>query len=669
MVPASFNLKQRLTALSLAQSSPSDPSHPPPPITPNGKRKFFSTPNWIKKAQEEGGVFNRERDIEPMYRDEEKRLAQDVMSKMIFQAGVDFEYVLICLFNASALPDPQLVSYDLLLARILSYLNLYVEADYTVVFFAAGTKYAPSWNWVWKTYRSLSRKYRKNLKQLYIVHSSFFSKMLFSLAGAIISPKFFRKIVYITTLSELAKRVPLTQIDIPPAVYQENLKYERKISLPMPTRSSLFGVPLVDIMGYNGEKGGIPRVVKDAIQYLRETAGLQEEGLFRRSPSSSLLRAAQEAYDRGNVVSLENFADPHLAAVLLKKYLRDLPEPIFPESMYGAIRQCPLPSGGCGVEENDMASIQFVREVLLADLVPCAYILLSHVLHLLHEVSLRSDYNRMDATNLAIVICPNLVKSANPMRDVMMCAVPVSENNIPSQSSPMPSHSRLLQDGGGRTTLGMVISLCIRRYYEIFDEVVDRTEAVVPWHPLEENGSANSPTQATYVLGDEDDLDDEMSIPTTVKGASHVPPIYHYTTKRHRSAASHASDVASSQSVYNDNSSSSSLPRTNGGTFRSSTHSRARSLFSAEQSKMSTAITEKGTIAVGRGTMRKGSGAAVEAVGVIAEGFFSSPSGAPPLPKRPVFSTTTQPEVTNQLDQEEHRVSVSERKQLFEQNR
>ena len=24
-------------------------------------------------------------------------------------------------------------------------------------------------------------------------------------------------------------------------------------------------------MGYNGEKGGIPRVVKDCIQYLRET--------------------------------------------------------------------------------------------------------------------------------------------------------------------------------------------------------------------------------------------------------------------------------------------------------------------------------------------------------------------------------------------------------------
>ena len=73
-----------------------------------------------------------------------------------------------------------------------------MESDYTVVFFAAGSKYTPGWNWMWKAYRSLSRKYRKNLKRLvgvpfntleriltgssqpkYIVHSNFFSKSEF----------------------------------------------------------------------------------------------------------------------------------------------------------------------------------------------------------------------------------------------------------------------------------------------------------------------------------------------------------------------------------------------------------------------------------------------------------------------------------------------------------
>ena len=145
-----------------------------------------------------------------------------------------------------------------------------VESDYSVVFFAAGGHYTPSWNWVWKAYRSLSRKYRKNLKRLvrslsfpnictlltlpkYIVHSTFFSKSelapfirdlhltrrsallacgchhqvrtciysrLHGLTVCPCSAKFFRKIEYISTLSELAYHVPLTQIDIPPAVYQ-----------------------------------------------------------------------------------------------------------------------------------------------------------------------------------------------------------------------------------------------------------------------------------------------------------------------------------------------------------------------------------------------------------------------------------------------------------------
>ena len=149
-----------------------------------------------------------------------------------------------------------------------------VESDYTVVFLAAGNRNTPGWNWVWKAYRSLSRKYRKNLKRLvripshlhlqrrtnrsmslkYVVHSNFFTKsacdisvshspplrllqcsslwlerssgvlgkflMLTEVDGPSHSPKFFRKITYINTLSELAYHVPITQIDIPPAVYQ-----------------------------------------------------------------------------------------------------------------------------------------------------------------------------------------------------------------------------------------------------------------------------------------------------------------------------------------------------------------------------------------------------------------------------------------------------------------
>src|ERR1700721_3978845 len=43
----------------------------------------------------------------------------------------------------------------------------------------------------------------------------------------------------------------------------------------------------------------------------------------------------------GQVICMATFGDPHLAAVLLKKYLRDLPAPLFPERLYPIIRRCP----------------------------------------------------------------------------------------------------------------------------------------------------------------------------------------------------------------------------------------------------------------------------------------------------------------------------------------
>ena len=78
----------------------------------------------------------------------------------------------------------------------------------------------------------------------------------------------------------------------------------------------------------------------------------------------------------GQVVTLPTFNDPHLAAVLLKKYLRDLPDPLFPETLYPVIRQCPFPSG----DPADIAAIMYIRDTLLPQLKPCVYILLSNVL-------------------------------------------------------------------------------------------------------------------------------------------------------------------------------------------------------------------------------------------------------------------------------------------------
>jgi len=416
------------------------------------------------------------------------------------------------------------------------------------------------------------------------------------------------------------------------------MKHERHIQLPVPTRASIFGVPLEELMGYEGEKGGIPRVVKDCIQFLRLT-GMQEEGLFRRSPNSALLRQVCEAYDRGHVVSLETFGDSHLAAVLIKKYLRDLPEPLFPEKLYHIIYRCPTPSN----DPNDMSAIGYIRDVLLPELPRCVYILLSHVLHLMHEVSQRAASNRMDAHNLTIVLCPNLVSSSNPIRDVMMCATSSTPTQFPGASPSLSSSTNSLES---KTTLGSVIKLCIQRYYEVFDEIQDRSEAVAPPTSTDETASVSSsgssspkPARFPGFLDDDEEIDDEMLVmpigPGGSRGQGVAPSAWSYKP-RHRNTLSKSSSASGLRSMHAADAKSNTSG--NG----SDAVGKAKSMISIEKGPTGVSGGRKGSISIGRGTTKKSVGSGVEAINITASGFFAPPQSAPPV--------HTPPKDTDELD-------------------
>lgn len=142
----------------------------------------------------------------------------------------------------------------------------------------------------------------------------------------------------------------------------------------------------------------LPRLSVFPIDPHHSHSGLECEGLFRRSPNSAMLRHAKEAYDRGNFqvhlmddpgslleslvgqpVSLSSFGDPHIAAVLLKKVFRDLPQPVFPEYMYPVILACPPPSS----DPSDRSCIDYIRNSILPlveNTSPATLIVLSYVL-------------------------------------------------------------------------------------------------------------------------------------------------------------------------------------------------------------------------------------------------------------------------------------------------
>jgi Rho GTPase-activating protein 1 len=339
-------------------------------------------------------------------------------------------------------------------------------------------------------------RFRKNLKKLYILHPTFFTRTLVQLisTGAyFVSPKFSKKIVQVKTMSELATMVDVRQIDFPPEVLACNAKLEDSVTLSgadklpaqektLVTEAKMFGVPLSSLMGERGEKGGVPRVLRDCAEFLRADGRLKTEGLFRRSPASSLLKAVQESYDRGAPVNLStHYQDPHIAAVLIKLFFRMLPKPIFSATLYPIIKACPRPDG-----KGDAETLDYIREVILGAIdPPCQLIVLSQALELLCHVSQHSDENKMNATNLATVFTPNLVRSGNALRDMSICLVQgaPSMTQAPATSSPVsakanapsmtqaPATSSPVSAKANEVTLGTIIKVCIERYYEIFEEI------------------------------------------------------------------------------------------------------------------------------------------------------------------------------------------------------
>ncbi len=64
------------------------------------------------------------------------------------------------------------------------------------------------------------KRYKKNLKALYIIHATSFVKTMLTLIRPLISSKFGKKISFIQTLSELEQHVHLSQIAIPKPILE-----------------------------------------------------------------------------------------------------------------------------------------------------------------------------------------------------------------------------------------------------------------------------------------------------------------------------------------------------------------------------------------------------------------------------------------------------------------
>ncbi|MFT7802088.1 rho GTPase-activating protein 6-like [Arapaima gigas] len=155
----------------------------------------------------------------------------------------------------------------------------------------------------------------------------------------------------------------------------------------------------------------VPRVVDLCCRHL-ETHGLQTVGIFRVGSSKKRVRQLREDFDMGVDVILDEEHSVHDVAALLKKFLRDMPDPLLPREFYPAFLQASRLKG----------AEQFTYLQLLLYLLPpsnCDTLL--RLLTLLHTVQLHAQDsvgpdnqeipgNKMTAANLAVIFGPNLLR-------------------------------------------------------------------------------------------------------------------------------------------------------------------------------------------------------------------------------------------------------------------
>ncbi|KAI7803877.1 rho GTPase-activating protein 17b isoform X1 [Triplophysa rosa] len=164
------------------------------------------------------------------------------------------------------------------------------------------------------------------------------------------------------------------------------------------TEMPAFGTALEEHLKRSNREIALP--MEACVMMLLET-GMQEEGLFRIAAGASKLKKLKAALDCSTSQLEEFYSDPHAVAGALKSYLRELPEPLMAFQLYE--------------EWIQASSISDPDKRLQALWVVCDQLPKTnktnfrYLMKFLAKLAQESDINKMTASNIAIVLGPNLL--------------------------------------------------------------------------------------------------------------------------------------------------------------------------------------------------------------------------------------------------------------------
>eukprot|EP00002_Diphylleia_rotans_P014966 TRINITY_DN2903_c0_g1_i2.p1 TRINITY_DN2903_c0_g1~~TRINITY_DN2903_c0_g1_i2.p1 ORF type:complete len:556 (+),score=96.38 TRINITY_DN2903_c0_g1_i2:98-1669(+) len=152
-----------------------------------------------------------------------------------------------------------------------------------------------------------------------------------------------------------------------------------------------------------------PEIIRSCIAHLLKH-GLHTEGIFRVVPTAAELHALAHRTSQ-NPLEIPQDCSPYAVASLLKKYFCEIPIPVFSPEIY----ECVMATATIPDLDARLNCYKYLVRILklpmLAKLVA--------LMNLLKRVDSESHINKMTASNLAVVIAPNLFRPTPQTLDQM----------------------------------------------------------------------------------------------------------------------------------------------------------------------------------------------------------------------------------------------------------
>lgn len=342
--------------------------------------------------------------------------------------GPDSEGRPVIVFTEASITQKK--DLDRVLLFVIKKLDPIVNNEYSVVYCvnnsAGGIK--PGFSWMWNAYLALSRKYKKNLKGLIILHPKGMLKLLIGLFGPFISEKFWRKFkmaasiadVYSTSANNLIQKIEPEKVPLPPSVFS----YEFSRKQPAAQKIPLFGSKLDDVMQRSEQVNKkVPAIVEKCINEIK-ARGLDKEGIFRLSGRQSEITKLKYLLDLGANLDMAHVEMNDISGIL-KLFFRELTDRLLPVELTDTLDANATPAPVVqDDEEEEVKNTMFpsivkekeqrnevlpkLKDMMTKKMGKVHFETARMLFGLLQEIVAHESESKMTAENMAIVFAPTL---------------------------------------------------------------------------------------------------------------------------------------------------------------------------------------------------------------------------------------------------------------------